>query len=152
MVSNEDRLGVVEVAKLSGVSEETIHRWKRDADNPGMLPPPERKPGPAKWTRSTINSWLRTYAEVRDAEDAMSAFADDETLDPVLRRVARHAKRLFEDSSIPIVLRRKLSRLLGTIRWDAAKTGTLSAADELKARKVIVNLMFFRDAPDGDKR
>ncbi len=58
MVSQRD------IARLCGVNDITIHRWKKT----GVLPPPDAKIGEKRvaWLKSTIDMWI----EMRDSKTA----------------------------------------------------------------------------------
>lgn len=150
-LTNENEMGVAELARRADLSEVTIHRWKNDPDNAGGLPLPIRRPGkPAAWSRVVVEDWLRTYQETRTAEAAMHSLATCDELDPILRRVAGVAGKLLADASIPLSIRSRLDETLRKIRWSEAKGATLTERDKFTARKALLHLLAF-SGPTGDE-
>ena len=141
MTASEKLLGVRDVAKLADVSQASAYRWAHGDGAPAGFPQPLQRPGKAQaWPEAAIAEWLATYNEVRNVERSMEAFADCEELDPILRSVARTARRRLASMEFPIGVRKKLADVLGKVRWERG-TEALSAEDKRRARKLLLQLL-----------
>ncbi len=57
----EEYYGLNDVARLLGVSPQTIHNYMRDRlmPSPLRLPGGQSRKGNARWRRSTIDAWIK---------------------------------------------------------------------------------------------
>jgi predicted DNA-binding transcriptional regulator AlpA len=134
-------VGVEGLADMADVSRPTAFRWARGAGAPAGFPQPVHLPGkPQQWPQSAVEQWLASFDAVRNTERAMEAFADSEELDPLLRSIARTARRRLASMEFPIGVRKKLADVLNKVRWERG-TEALSPEDKRRARKLLLQLL-----------
>ena len=134
----ETRLTAADLAKTLGVSRSTVGRMLHEGRLPAPCTGPKRRN--VEWDRGAIAEWLRTFDAVRSTERAMEQFADCEELDPLLRSIAKTARRRLASMEFPIGVRRNLADVLNKVRWERG-TEPLSTEDRRRVRSLLLQLL-----------